>query len=143
MRDLTPLQDRPVEVRGKAPWATRVDAALPQPPFTVLCRTNAGVVGAVVTTHEVHRGRVHVVGGVEELVHLLRDAALLKKGEGRTDPHPDLVMVETWEELEALAAYLKERRRRALGLKVLERVGKGRVAGEAHRLLEEGRRDRP
>ncbi|BCZ88001.1 hypothetical protein [Thermus thermophilus] len=103
MRNLTALQDRPVEVRGKAPWATRVDAALPRPPFTVLCRTNAGVVGAVVTTHEVHRGRVHVVGGVEELVHLLRDAALLKKGEGRTDPHPDLTMVETWEELEALA----------------------------------------
>ena len=48
MRNLTALQDRPVEVRGKAPWATRVDAALPRPPFTVLCRTNAGVVGAVV-----------------------------------------------------------------------------------------------
>ena len=96
MRNLTALQDRPVEVRGKAPWATRVDAALPRPPFTVLCRTNAGVVGAVVATHEVHRGRVHVVGGVEELVHLLRDAALLKKGERRTDPHPDLTMVETW-----------------------------------------------
>ena len=60
MRNLTALQDRPVEVRGKAPWATRVDAALPRPPFTVLCRTNAGVVGAVVATHEVHRGRVHV-----------------------------------------------------------------------------------
>ena len=48
VRNLTALQDRPVEVRGKAPWATRVDAALPRPPFTVLCRTNAGVVGAVV-----------------------------------------------------------------------------------------------
>jgi len=289
VRNLTALQDRPVEVRGQAPWATRVDAALPRPPFTVLCRTNAGVVGAVVATHEVHRGRVHVVGGVEELVHLLRDAALLKKGERRTDPHPDLTMVETWEELEALAeagyapaygvlrkleglqlspdllrprlrgaapgpgaprpggpgglpgegvdpggggrgggglhrpqgqgkgvgpggplgrllplvggggggegqlgpgpgpfppvlcsscmrltvhipedlarllrqaaenegksmsaltaealeAYLKERRRRALGLKVLERAGRSRVAEEAHRLLEEGRRDRP
>ena len=43
----------------------------------------------------------------------------------------------------AVEAYLRERRRRALGLKVLERAGKGRVAGEAHRLLEEGRRDRP
>ena len=44
---------------------------------------------------------------------------------------------------EALEAYLKERRRRALGLKVLERAGRSRVAEEAHRLLEEGRRDRP
>jgi len=103
VRNLTALQDRPVEVLGKAPWATRVDAALPRPPFTVLCRTNAGVVGAVVATQEVHRGRVHVVGGVEELAHLLRDAALLKRGEKRADPHPDLAMVETWEELEALA----------------------------------------
>lgn len=103
VRNLTALRDRPVEVRGKAPWATRVDAALPRPPFTVLCRTNAGVVGAVVATHELHRGRAHVVGGVEELAHLLRDAALLRQGERRTHPHPDLAMAETWEELAILA----------------------------------------
>lgn len=44
---------------------------------------------------------------------------------------------------EALEVYLKERRRKALGLEVLRRAGKARVAPEALRLLEEGRRDRP
>ncbi|WP_245563401.1 hypothetical protein [Thermus antranikianii] len=48
-----------------------------------------------------------------------------------------------------LAAYLKERRRKALGHKlatlteVLKRAGKARVSPEAYQLLEEGRRDRP
>jgi hypothetical protein len=43
---------------------------------------------------------------------------------------------------EALDFYLRERRRRALGLKVLERAGKAQVDPKA---LEEGRRelDRP
>ncbi len=44
---------------------------------------------------------------------------------------------------EALEVYLKERRRKALGLEVLRRAAKARVAPEALRLLEEGRRDRP
>jgi len=46
---------------------------------------------------------------------------------------------------EALALYLRERRRRALGLKVLERAGKAPVDPKALEALEEGRRelDRP
>ncbi len=44
---------------------------------------------------------------------------------------------------EALEAYLKERKRKRLGLEVLRRAGQARVAPEALQLLEEGRRDRP
>ena len=46
---------------------------------------------------------------------------------------------------EALDFYLRERRRWALGLKVLERAGKARVDPKALEALEEGRRelDRP
>jgi len=46
---------------------------------------------------------------------------------------------------EALDFYLRERRRRALGLKVLERAGKAPVDPKALEALEEGRRelDRP
>ncbi len=43
---------------------------------------------------------------------------------------------------EALEVYLEKRWRRSLGLKVLERAGEGRVAKEALRFLEEGRRGR-
>jgi len=39
---------------------------------------------------------------------------------------------------EALDFYLRERRRRALGLKVLERAGKAQVAPKALEALEEG-----
>ncbi|GLV49270.1 hypothetical protein TJA_23710 [Thermus sp. LT1-2-5] len=44
---------------------------------------------------------------------------------------------------EALAFYLRDRRRTALGRKVLERAGRVSLTEEVHRLLEEGRRDRP
>ena len=46
---------------------------------------------------------------------------------------------------EALDFYLRERRRRALGLKVLERAGRALVDPKALEALEEGRRelDRP
>ncbi len=42
---------------------------------------------------------------------------------------------------EALDFYLRERRRRALGLKVLERAGKAQVDPKALEALEEGRRE--
>ncbi|WP_155983336.1 hypothetical protein [Thermus sp. CCB_US3_UF1] len=45
--------------------------------------------------------------------------------------------------VEALVFYLRERRRAALGRKVLERAGKVPLGEEAFLLLEEGRRDRP
>ena len=46
---------------------------------------------------------------------------------------------------EALDFYLRERRRQALGLKVLERAGKAQVDPKALEVLGEGRRelDRP
>lgn len=67
----------------------------------------------------------------EDLARLLRQAA---ENEGKS------MSALT---AEALEAYLKERRRKALGLEVLRRAGKARVAPEALQLLEEGRRDRP
>lgn len=67
----------------------------------------------------------------EDLARLLRQAA---ENEGKS------MSALT---AEALEAYLKERRRKALGLEVLRRAGQARVAPEALRLLEEGRRDRP
>jgi hypothetical protein len=92
-----------IPVVGKAPWETRVDLGLPELPFAVLTRTNVGAIRAVVLHHDLHGGRVHVVGGVEELCWLLEDVGALKEGGERPRPHPELVGVRTWEELEALA----------------------------------------
>jgi hypothetical protein len=91
-----------VPVVGKASWETRVDLGLPEPPFTVLTRTNVGAIRAVVLHHDLHGGRVHVVGGVEELCWLLEDAGALREGGERPKPHPELMGVRTWDELEKL-----------------------------------------
>jgi hypothetical protein len=97
----------PLPVTGKAPWSTQISMEAPEEPFTVLARTNAGVVEAVA---QLALGRsdkkVHVVGGVEELARLLLDADDLKHGRPRSSPHPELSMVWTWEELEMLAQEL-------------------------------------
>ena len=42
---------------------------------------------------------------------------------------------------EAVAWYLREKRRRALGERVLERIGRSRIAPNIFQTLEEGRRD--
>lgn len=87
---------------GKAPWETQVDLSQPKAPFTVLTRTNVGAVKAVLLYHDLHRGQVHVVGGVEDLCWLLEDAGALKEGGERPKPHPELMGVKTWDELEKL-----------------------------------------
>ncbi|WP_448377679.1 UvrD-helicase domain-containing protein [Fervidobacterium sp.] len=92
-----------VPVVGKAPWPTTVDLSQPQAPFTVLTRTNVGAIRAVIGYHDLHSGQVHVVGGVEELCWLLEDAGALKEGKERTKPHPELLGVSNWKELEELA----------------------------------------
>jgi hypothetical protein len=92
-----------IPVVGKASWETRVDLDLPELPFTVLTRTNVGAIRVVVLYHDLHGGRVHVVGGVEDLCWLLEDVGTLKEGGERSKPHPELVGVRTWEELEKLA----------------------------------------
>jgi len=92
-----------VPVVGKASWETRVDLGFPEPPFTVLARTNVGAIKAILSLHDLHLGRVHVVGGVEELCWLLEDVGALKEGGERRKPHPELVGVRSWEELEELA----------------------------------------
>jgi hypothetical protein len=93
----------PISVVGKAPWETRVDLSLPELPFTILTRTNVGAIKVVLSHNDLHGGQVHVVGGVEELCWLLEDVGALKDGGERPRPHPELVGVRTWEELEELA----------------------------------------
>lgn len=99
VRGLMRAVGRSIPLLGKAPWPTEVGGR-PRPPFTVLCRTNAGVVDAVA---RLRPKKAHILGGVDELVALLQDAEALRRGEPRERPHPDLALVESWEELEVLA----------------------------------------
>ncbi len=93
---------RGLRLVGKAAWETEVaeDPRDLEPPYTVLCRTNAGVVDALV---RLVPKRAYVYGGVDELIRLLEDAEALRRGEPRPNPHPDLVLLESWDDLMVLA----------------------------------------
>lgn len=100
--------NRRLPLEGKAAWSTQVRVFGPSPvdlPVVVLCRTNAGVVQAALSLGV---RRFHVQGGVEEVAHLLEDAEALRQGAPRPNPHPDLVLLESWKELEALAQEIKD-----------------------------------
>jgi hypothetical protein len=65
-------------------------------PDAVLCRTNAGAVGQVMS--RLGRGdRVALVGGGEQIRSLAEAAITLQAGAGTT--HPELMAFQTWEQL--------------------------------------------
>lgn len=75
-------------------------------PLTVLTRTNAGIVDALAAMD--FPGRFHVVGGTREIAALMRDAEALRTGAPRPFPHPELALLETWHDLEALAEEVQD-----------------------------------
>ncbi|MDZ7799851.1 MAG: 3'-5' exonuclease [Trueperaceae bacterium] len=129
-RILTVIDRRPRLSGSGAAGSVRTVPEAAQPPCTVLCRTNAGVLEAALAFGE---GGVHVVGGVAETVRLLRAAYALWADRGRSRPpagrrngrgraqvpcgtdgpaHPELAGLNTWDALVEAA----ERRRGALSM---------------------------
>ena len=100
VRDLMDLFGRTVPLQGKAPWKSYVMERPSRYPYALLTRTNLGLIDALMN---IRAKRPHVVGGVEELKALIRDAKDLYYGRERTNPHPELLLIEKWEELETLA----------------------------------------
>jgi len=98
-----------VPLVGRAGWATEVHVNLfPTPPFTILTRSNLGLVTALLEGAQLfslQKEEAHVVGGVEELVWLLTDLQAIKEGGERPRPHPELLGISKWEEVESLAEY--------------------------------------
>lgn len=84
-------------VAGKGPLGSvQMDAAPLKMPYTVLCRSNMGVMMAAIEAMK--RGDpVYVVGGTGGPVGLLN--ALLQLRAGEKAFHPDLQWFESWEEL--------------------------------------------
>lgn len=90
---------RPVSLRGMAPWPTEV-SEVAKLPAAVLTRTNAGLVAAFARLGVGER--VHVLGGARDLVWLMADTEALRRGWERPNPHPDLVLLRSWRDLERL-----------------------------------------
>ncbi len=102
------LLGQAVPLVGAASWDSEVvlegeEAGNAWPrPLAILARTNAGVIDAAVACGTKGLG-FHVAGGLQNLLWLLRDAAALAQGRRRSRPHPELAVVETWDDLERLA----------------------------------------
>lgn len=65
-------------------------------PTAILCRSNAGAMGAVIRELDAGR-RVHLVGGTSDIERLAKAAQRLQAGE-RVD-HPDLMAFKSWDEV--------------------------------------------
>lgn len=77
---------------GAAGFVGHIDS-----PDVVLSRTNASVMGTAL--YEMARGRrVHVVGGVKDLVYFAEHAEKLQSG--RKASHPDLACFDSWGEVQ-------------------------------------------
>jgi hypothetical protein len=107
VRRITRLFGEEVPVVGEPSLRTEVRVlgeCWPSTPFAVLARTNAGVLDALLEIWTTKSIAVHVVGGVDDLIWLLRDAHALRWNLERTRPRPELAGVSTWEEVESLAS---------------------------------------
>ena len=62
-------------------------------PATVLCRTNARIIEVILGNH--HR-RLHVVGGVEEILNLAKSGYALYKNDKRNVKHIKLKQFKSW-----------------------------------------------
>jgi len=73
-------------------------------PRAVLGRTNAGVMSTLVAHHlRKPKERLGVVGGVDDMIKLLKEAEIMLTG-GRSN-HPDLAEFRTWAEVEDAAKH--------------------------------------
>lgn len=85
-------------IRGNPDRCTEVTTIKPGARHTVLCRTNAGVFAEAIAGND----RVHVVGGVDEILKLLLAGWRFRNGEAVSGV-PSLVRFRTYEEMREYA----------------------------------------
>ncbi|MFG3285320.1 UvrD-helicase domain-containing protein [Streptomyces sp. NPDC048111] len=94
------IADAPIRLKGTESVPTRVGAL--DEPDAILCRTNVGAMTQVLTHIDAGR-RVALVGGGESLRGLAAAARDLK--EGRRTHHPELLLFNSWGDLQDYAAH--------------------------------------
>ncbi|MGR3935294.1 UvrD-helicase domain-containing protein [Streptomyces sp. BRA346] len=92
------IVESPLRLRGTPAINTKI-GPLDQPD-AILCRTNAGTITEILRLLE-QKKRVALVGGGKSLEELARAAGDLKAG--RRASHPELVLFQTWGELQDYA----------------------------------------
>ncbi|GHE11427.1 UvrD-helicase domain-containing protein [Streptomyces alanosinicus] len=94
------IVDSPIRLAGTTAISTRLERV--EYPDAILCRSNVGAMLEVMNQLEQGR-RVALVGGGEALRALARAARGLKAGKRST--HPELILFESWGELQEYAEY--------------------------------------
>ncbi|MET7718148.1 UvrD-helicase domain-containing protein [Streptomyces sp. NPDC005407] len=94
------IVDSPIRLTGTSAISTRLERV--KEPDAILCRSNVGAMLEVMRLLEEGR-RVALVGGGEALRALARAARDLKAGKRST--HPELILFDSWGELQEYAEY--------------------------------------
>ncbi|MFG2778168.1 UvrD-helicase domain-containing protein [Streptomyces prunicolor] len=94
------IVDSPIRLTGTPAISTRLERV--EEPDAILCRSNVGAMLEVMRLLEAGR-RVALVGGGESLRALARAARDLKAGKRCT--HPELILFDSWGELQEYAEY--------------------------------------
>ncbi|MFB7555488.1 UvrD-helicase domain-containing protein [Streptomyces brevispora] len=94
------IVDSPIRLTGTPAISTRLERV--EEPDAILCRSNVGSMLEVMRLLEGGR-RVALVGGGEALRALARAARDLKAG--KRSSHPELILFESWGELQEYAEY--------------------------------------
>jgi AAA domain len=118
-----------------APWLDSTVGPVTAPD-AVLCRTNAGAIGATIRALDAGR-KVHIAGGAAEISRLAEAADQLQHGE-RCD-HPKLVAFGSWEEVRE---YVAEDSSSDLGplVKLVDEHGVEAILATVAQLVEDPRR---
>lgn len=96
--DILSLKGNEYALRGFDALATRVRRLDRQEnPRTVLCRSNAGIIGRAVALIG-HRQSVHVVGGVDDLVRQIQATYDLWRNAPHRRSHPLITPFKQWQE---------------------------------------------
>lgn len=108
------LLDAPLRLRGYDQIPSRVEPVAA--PDAILCRTNAGAIGAVVSATGAGR-RVALVGGGQDIRRMAEAARDLRSGRG-TD-HPELMAFSSWADV---VAYVEDSGSEASDLRVFVKL---------------------
>jgi len=89
-------------------------------PDTILCRTNAGTIDALLDAHD-QGVKVHLVGGGTEMLALAQAAERLQAG--RAAGHPELALFSTWDQVVDYAVHDPSGSDLAVAVRMIDRYG--------------------
>jgi superfamily I DNA/RNA helicase len=89
-------------LQGLTNKSSQIVYSLPEDRYTVLCRSNAGLLGEALSAIRAGK-KIHVIGSLMESILLMESAWYLSIGETERVRHPMMQMAGTWEAVQEMA----------------------------------------